>query len=74
MAVTCNDCGKKARHFSDTGLKRGSSVREPGEALCEGCSSRRCLMVRQLDALPDNLPAIRAQRMAPIGTGKGSAA
>jgi DNA-directed RNA polymerase subunit RPC12/RpoP len=54
-------------------LNKGSTVREPGEALCEGCSSRRILMVRAVDALPDNLMDIRAKRM-PRNVGKGAVA
>lgn len=49
-------------------LAEGSTVREPGEALCEGCSSRRILMVRAVDALPNNLADIRAKRMS-VGIG-----
>lgn len=60
--LTCNDCGYGARMMSDASLRKGSTVREPGEALCEGCSSRRVLMMRAVDALPNNLADIRARR------------
>ncbi len=43
--------------------KRGSKVREPGEYLCNGCSSRRVLMVRAVDALPKSLDLIKAGRL-----------
>lgn len=43
---------------------KGSTVREPGEALCEGCSSRRILMVRAVTRLPSTLADIKAQRLA----------
>ena len=49
--------------MNDKTLRDGSTVREPGEALCPGCSSTRVRLVAQLDALPDNLFDIRAKRM-----------
>lgn len=45
-------------------LNKGSSVREPGEALCAGCSSRRTKMVKEVMALPDTLDQIKAMRMS----------
>jgi DNA-directed RNA polymerase subunit RPC12/RpoP len=62
--MKCADCGGKPRPTSDKVLAEGSTVREPGEALCPGCSSRRVLMMRAVMALPNSLADIRAQRMA----------
>lgn len=58
----CSDCGFPARHMTPRALAAGSTVREPGEALCEGCSSRRILMVRAVKAIPDRIADIRAKR------------
>lgn len=60
----CADCGYAPREMSEASLRRGSQVREPGEQLCPGCSSRRVLMVRAVEKLPNNLADIKAQRMA----------
>lgn len=62
--MKCNDCGFPAREMSEAVLKKGSTVREPGEALCEGCSSRRVLMVRAVVKLPSTLADIRAKRLS----------
>ncbi len=51
--------------MNEATFRKGSTVREPGEALCEGCSSRRTLMVRAVDRLPTDIDLIRAKRMAP---------
>lgn len=67
MDVNCSDCGGPCRDMTPAALRKGSSVREPGEGLCPGCSSRRILMVRQVEALPDNLPDIQAKRAVSIG-------
>jgi hypothetical protein len=66
MAVTlaCADCGGPSRPMTEASLKKGSTVREPGEGLCPGCSSSRVLMVRAVDKLPKSLADIKAQRMA----------
>ncbi len=53
--------------MTERALRAGSSVREPGEGLCPGCSSRRVLMVREVESLPNNLPDIRAKRAISIG-------
>lgn len=58
----CADCGNPGTITNEATLARGSAIREPGEMLCPSCTSRRNLMVRQLDRLPDNLPSIRALR------------
>lgn len=42
---------------------KGSSVREPGEPLCGGCTSSRLALVRALDRLPSDIHTIRAKRM-----------
>lgn len=44
-------------------LRRGSNVREPGEYLCAGCSSRRVLMVREVEKIPNSIIQIKAMRM-----------
>lgn len=62
--MKCSDCGFPARQMSPTVLAKGSTVREPGEPLCEGCSSRRVIMVRQCVALPNSLADIRAKRLS----------
>lgn len=59
----CSDCGAPARAMNASTCRRGSKVREPGELLCAGCSSRRVLMVRAVDKLPDDITIIRAMRM-----------
>lgn len=59
---TCSDCGNTVR-MSPTTLRRGSSVREPGEMLCQGCQSTRSRMVRELDTIPNRLDQIKAKRM-----------
>lgn len=66
MAViegTCADCGGPGREISEKLLAKGSTVREPGEMLCAGCSSSRTRLVRAVDALPMSLADIRAKRM-----------
>lgn len=66
MAVNelrCSDCGGTPRPTSEKVLAAGSKVREPGEALCTGCSSSRVLMMRTVEALPSNIADIKAQRM-----------
>jgi len=64
MALMCSDCGFPAREMTKAALSKGSSVREPGEALCGGCSSRRVLMVLAVNKLPGSLSDIRAKRMS----------
>lgn len=57
----CSDCGYPALVISAASLSKGSTVREPGESLCGGCSSRRVLMVRAVAALPGNIADIVAK-------------
>lgn len=64
VRLMCSDCGFPAREVTKAVLAQGSSVRDPGEALCGSCSSHRVKLVRQLDALPNNIHTIRAKRMA----------
>jgi len=59
----CSDCGFPTRYMTDAKLKKGSSIREPGEALCQSCSAKRAKMVRELDAIPNRLHLIKAKRM-----------
>lgn len=61
--MKCADCGGPPRPTSDKVLAEGSTVREPGEALCPGCSSRRVLMMRAVMALPGNIADIKAKRL-----------
>jgi hypothetical protein len=61
--VKCSDCGGPAREMTPKVLKAGSTVREPNEALCPGCSSTRVRLVAELDKMPSNLPDIKAKRM-----------
>lgn len=53
--------------MTEAALRRGSQVREPGEPLCGGCSSRRVLMLRAVESLPDKLDKIRALRIPSVG-------
>lgn len=58
--MNCNDCGFDAPPLTDATLKRGSTVREPGEFLCHSCGAKRVKLVRDLALLPDTLPDIQA--------------
>ena len=60
--MNCVDCGFPTDHMKPETIAKGSTIREPGEVLCGGCSSRRIIMVRQLDALPSDLSQIKAKR------------
>lgn len=60
----CSDCDCLVTNMGPDAIAKGSSVREPGEALCASCSAMRCKMVRELNALPNNLGQIRARRIA----------
>lgn len=62
--MICNDCGFPVSegYMSERALARGSSVREPGEPLCQNCNSSRVLLVRKLAALPSTLAGIKAMR------------
>lgn len=62
--MNCSDCPQEARPISEATRLRGGKVREPGEVLCAGCSARRVLMVRAVDALPASLDLIKAQRLS----------
>lgn len=64
VILDCADCGYPARPTCAATLNRGSSVREPGEALCAGCSARRTRMVMELDAIPNSLAQIQALRLS----------
>lgn len=66
MAVKCSDCEAPSRHMTPKALRAGSTVREPGEGLCPGCSSTRVRLVAELDRIPDNLHDIRAKRAVKI--------
>lgn len=63
---TCVDCKTATCEMTDRTRDRGSSVREPGEALCMSCQSARVILVRQVDALPRSLDLIRAKRMVRV--------
>lgn len=51
----CSDCGRTVCITNLRSRDKGSSVREPGEVLCLGCSAYRTKMVRELDAIPGRL-------------------
>lgn len=59
VEATCADCGCTTRLQGQRSINRGSSVRDPGEALCMSCTSKRTKMMRELDRLPSNLHDIR---------------
>lgn len=61
--MTCADCGYPTDRMKPESVAKGSTIREPGEILCGGCSSRRTILVRKLDELPTDLSVIRARRM-----------
>ena len=63
MDLICVDCHKPTTRMKPKTVALGGPNREPGEVLCGGCSSRRTIMVRQLDALPSRLTDIRSKRM-----------
>lgn len=71
--MKCNDCGFAARYMSPATLAKGSSVREPGEALCASCISKRNKMVRDLGLIPDRLDVIRSMRRPRTVRGMGVA-
>lgn len=58
----CDDCGRETDRMSPAAIAKSSVTRDPGDKLCSGCSSRRVLMVRELDRLPNDLPTIRSRR------------
>lgn len=64
--MKCADCEGPSRDMTPKALAQGSSVRDPGEPICEGCSSRRILMVRAVDRLPTDISQIRAMRVGAI--------
>lgn len=63
MKIKCADCGFAVTGVSETTIARGSSVRDPGEAVCHSCSATRIRLLRDLDLLPDTLQQIKARRM-----------
>lgn len=65
VKLQCSDCPTDVTgYMTPTALAKGSSIREPGEPLCRGCTSRRIKMVREVDALPRTLADIKAKRMS----------
>lgn len=68
--LKCSDCPAMVR-LNPLTLRKGSSVREPGEPLCPSCSATRIKLVRELDKIPSNLLDIRAKR---YGSGFGTPA
>lgn len=60
----CSDCGFPVTWQGAEAIAKGSSVREPGEALCNSCSSSRTKLVREVDKIPSTIDQIRARRMA----------
>lgn len=65
MAMKCSDCPAMVdeKMLGAKALAKGSSVREPGEALCSGCSSARIILVRKVAKIPDTIDQIKAKRM-----------
>lgn len=59
----CADCGFPVTGVGEAAIRKGSIIREPGEALCRSCSAKRAKMLRELDTIPDRLDLIRAKRM-----------
>jgi hypothetical protein len=59
----CSDCGFPVTGVTEATIKRGSTVREPGEVLCLSCSASRSKMVRELDTIPNRIDLILAKRM-----------
>ena len=59
MVLGCSDCGGTPMKMSEKALAAGSSVREPGEPICQSCNARRIILVRTVDALPDRLEDLR---------------
>jgi len=62
IEAQCSDCGAKVL-INPVTLRRGSSVREPDEALCLTHSAHRSKMVREVTRLPGTLDQIKALRM-----------
>ena len=63
VKVVCVDCGGPSEWQSQQAIDKGSTIRDPGEAVCIPCTSRRNLLVRQLKTIPDSLALIKAKRM-----------
>lgn len=63
MNITCADCGFEVTGVRPETIARGSSVRDPGEAVCHSCSATRIRLLRDVDLLPDSLQQIKARRM-----------
>lgn len=61
--LTCADCGCKFTTMSLATLAKGSSVREPGEAICQSCTSSRVMLVREVAKIPADITLIQAKRM-----------
>jgi hypothetical protein len=62
IEAPCSDCANPTKMTPLT-LRKGSSVREPGEMLCQGCMASRAKMVRELDTIPNKIDQIKALRM-----------
>lgn len=63
----CSDCGFPVHGMKPETIKKGSSVREPGEALCLSDSAKRSRMVREVSEIPGKLELIQALRMTRRG-------
>lgn len=57
----CDDCGRESNRMSPEAIAAGGVTRDPGEKVCGGCSSRRVLMVRAVEALPSTLDRSQAK-------------
>lgn len=61
--MKCVDCGFDTGPITERTLRKGSSVRDPGEAVCPSCTSSRVILMRMVDKIPRTLAEIRAKRM-----------
>lgn len=60
--MICTDCGFPMDSMNESTRLKGSAVREPGEAVCRSDMSRRNILVREVDKLPNTLAEIRLKR------------
>jgi hypothetical protein len=64
MSMRCTDCGFDNVNMTPSTLRKGSSVREPGEPVCASCGASRNKLVRELEQIPNDLALIKAKRQA----------
>lgn len=51
----CDDCGREFTGLTDQAVKRGNTVRDPGDIVCRGCRATRTTLFREVLAIPDRL-------------------